>query len=123
MTLLAKAMFNLDGALSVLSPELDPVRLIEEYMITIKTMRLQAQATSPANLAWALDLWRLWEDAPRQSRAILDKLATDRLRLHAELNFSDNAARRLNRLSNSILVGAALVAAGYVMGSMLRRRE
>ena len=123
MTLLAKAMFNLDGALSVLSPELDPVRLIEEYMITIKTMRLQAQATSPANLAWALDLWRLSEDAPRQSRAILDKLATDRLTLHAALNLSDNAARRLNRLSNSILVGAALVAAGYLMGSMLKRGE
>jgi ubiquinone biosynthesis protein len=122
MTLLAKAMFNLDGTLGVLSPELDPVRLIEEYMISIKTMRVQAQATSPANLAWALDLWRLMEDAPRHSRTILDKLATDRLRLHGELHFSETAARKLNRLSNSIVVGAALVAAGYVFGSFVKMK-
>ena len=123
MTLLAKAMFNLDGTLSVLSPELDPVRLIEEYMVSIKTMRLQTQVTSPGNLAWALDVWRLWEDAPRLSRSILDKLATDRLRLHGDLGLSESATRRLNRLSNSIVIGAALVAAGYVVGSLLRRGE
>jgi ubiquinone biosynthesis protein len=123
MTLLAKAMFNLDGTLSVLSPDLDPVRLIEEYMISIKTMRLQTQVTSPANLAWALDMWRLWEDAPRLSRSILDKLATDRMRLHGSLDFGENATRRLNRLSNSIVIGAALVAAGYVVGSLLKRGE
>lgn len=121
MTLLAKAMFNLDGTLSVLSPDLDPVRLIEEYMVSIKTMRLQTQVTSPANLAWALDAWRLVEDAPRLSRSILDKLATDRMRLHGDLDFSENATRRLNRLSNSIVIGAALVAAGYVVGALLKR--
>lgn len=123
MTLLAKAMFNLDGTLSVLSPDLDPVRLIEEYMVSIKTMRLQTQVTSPANLAWALDAWRLVEDAPRLSRSILDKLATDRMRLTGDLDFSENATRRLNRLSNSIVIGAALVAAGYVVGSLLKRGE
>lgn len=123
MTLLAKAMFNLDGALTALCPDIDPVRLIEEYMITIKTMRLQQRATSPGNLAWALDVWRLLEDAPRQSRVILDKLATDRLRLHGDLDLSANAARRLDRLSNAIVIGAAVIAAGYVAGSLVRRES
>jgi ubiquinone biosynthesis protein len=35
MTLVGKTMLNLDGAISVLSPELDPVELIRNYMLDV----------------------------------------------------------------------------------------
>ena len=35
MTLLGKTMLNLDGAIRVLSPELDPVELIRNYMLDV----------------------------------------------------------------------------------------
>lgn len=122
MTLLAKAMFNLDGTLSVLSPALDPVRLIQEYMVTVKTMRLQGEATSPGYLAWALDMWRLIDDAPRQSHAILDKLATDRMKLHVDVHLTEEGRRDLRGLARSIVLGAALVAIGSVLASIVGKR-
>ena len=39
MTLLGKTMLNLDGAISVLSPQLDPVALIRNYMLDVMTRR------------------------------------------------------------------------------------
>lgn len=123
MTLLAKAMFNLDGTLSVLSPELDPVRLIQEYMATVKTMRLQGDATSPGYLAWALDMWRLLDEAPRQSHAILDKLASDQMKLHVGVHFTEEGRRDLHSLGRSVVAGAALVALGSVVASILGNRR
>jgi ubiquinone biosynthesis protein len=123
MTLLAKAMFNLDGTLSVLSPELDPVRLIQEYMATVKTMRLQGDATSPGYLAWALDTWRLIDEAPRQSHAILDKLASDQMKLRIGLHFTEEGRRDLHSLGRSMVVGAAIVALGSVVASLLGNRR
>lgn len=122
MTLLAKAMFNLDGTLSVLSPEFDPVRLIQEYMVTVKTMRLQGEATSPGHLARALDIWRLLDEAPRQSHAILDKLATDRMKLHVDVHFTGEGSRDIRWLGRSIVLGATLVALGSVLASLVAHR-
>src|SRR6266487_4194090 len=45
MTLLGKAFLNLDGAVRVLSPELDPVQLIRDYMLQVMEKRIEAQLT------------------------------------------------------------------------------
>ncbi len=123
MTLLAKAMFNLDGTLSVLSPDFDPVRLIQEYMITVKTKRLEGEAASPGYLAWALDVWRLVDEAPRRAQAILDKLATDRMKLRVEVHFTEEGRSDLHRLARSVVLGAALVAIGSVVASLVGNRS
>src|SRR5262249_27507054 len=40
MTLVGKTMLNLDGAVRVLSPELDPVQLIRDYMLEVMQERV-----------------------------------------------------------------------------------
>lgn len=120
LTLLAKAMFNLDGIVSTLSPDIDPVQLIRDYMMQVMQMRVRDQVSS-AKLGWVLDVWHLLEDTPRHARSILDKLAHDRITVQLELASMERASRNLQRLSTSILVGSALIAAGYVFGALGRR--
>jgi ubiquinone biosynthesis protein len=125
MTLLGKAMLNLDGTVRVLSPELDPVELIRGYMQEVMEQRVIGQ-TSPGRVsAWVLDMKRLVENAPRRADAILDKLAGDQLTL--KLEPEHDTLRRLDRiaarLSSSMVVSSLIIAGGYVLGSLLRRDE
>src|SRR4029079_8014806 len=79
MTLLGKTMLNLDGAISVLSPELDPVRLIRNYILDVMMRRVSDQFSPGRVFAWVLDMKHLFENAPRRTDIILGKLADDRL--------------------------------------------
>src|SRR5205085_6619747 len=75
MTLLGKTMLNLDGAISVLSPELDPVELIRNYMLEVMLRRVGDQLSPGRVFAWVLDMKHLLENAPRRTGANLAKLA------------------------------------------------
>src|SRR5262249_16779386 len=65
MTLLGKAMLNLDGTIRVLSPELDPVQLIRDYMIQVMEKRVRGQLSPGRVFAWILDMKHLVENTPR----------------------------------------------------------
>ncbi|MBX6341221.1 MAG: AarF/ABC1/UbiB kinase family protein, partial [Thermomicrobiaceae bacterium] len=86
LTLLGKAMLNLDGTIRVLSPELDPVQLIRDYMLDVMERRVLAQLSPGRVFAWVLDMKHLFEDAPRRMDLIIDKLSSDQLTLRLELD-------------------------------------
>src|SRR5207237_8443957 len=65
VTLLGKAMLNLDGTIRVLSPELDPVQLIRDYMLSVMEKRVQGQLSPGRIFAWVLDMKHLVENSPR----------------------------------------------------------
>src|SRR2546428_13417898 len=65
MTLLGKTMLNLDGTIRVLSPELDPVQLIRDYMIKVMEKRVKGQLSPGRVFAWVLDMKHLVENGPR----------------------------------------------------------
>ena len=62
MTLLGKAMLNLDGTIRVLSPELDPVQLIRDYMLKVMERRVIGQISPGRVFAWVIDMKRLFEN-------------------------------------------------------------
>ena len=68
MTLLGKTMLNLDGAIRVLSPELDPVELIRNYMLDVMLKRVGDQLSPGRVFAWVLDMKHLFENSPRRDR-------------------------------------------------------
>src|SRR5213080_4335029 len=80
MTLLGKAMLNLDGTIRVLSPTLDPVQLIRDYMINVMEKRVLGQLSPGRVFAWVLDMKHLVEHTPRNTDMILTKLANDQLK-------------------------------------------
>ncbi|HEY3247473.1 MAG TPA: AarF/UbiB family protein [bacterium] len=122
LTLVAKAMFNLDGIISTLSPHLNPVELIREYMRTIMQLRMKEEALSAGRFAWVVDTWRLVEHAPRDLDAILGKLARDRLTFRVQLDSLD-ATMSVARLAKSIVTGSIVVGTAYVLGALLGRRR
>src|SRR5205807_10350425 len=88
-TLLGKTMLNLDGAIGVLSPELDPVELIRNYMLEVMLRRVGDQLSPGRVFAWVLDMKHLVENAPRRTDVILSKLADDRLTVRLDVQRLD----------------------------------
>jgi predicted unusual protein kinase regulating ubiquinone biosynthesis (AarF/ABC1/UbiB family) len=124
MTLLGKTMLNLDGTISVLSPELDPVELIRNYMLEVMIKRVGDQLSPGRVFAWVLDMKHLFEDAPRRTDAILDKMANDRLTIRLEVTKLDQSMRALSsaatKLAVGVLAGSVLIGGGSVLSAMIR---
>ncbi|HEX6778730.1 MAG TPA: hypothetical protein VF099_11055, partial [Ktedonobacterales bacterium] len=119
MTLLGKAMLNLDGTIRALSPELDPVQLIREYMLQVMEKRVGSQLSGGRVFAWVLDMKHLFENSPRRADTILDKLANDQITLRLEVEQLDEAIKTVNRatrrLALSVLVGSAIIGGGFIL--------
>ncbi|HBY98482.1 MAG: AarF/UbiB family protein [Ardenticatenaceae bacterium] len=124
MTLLGKAMLNLDGAVRVLSPELDPVQLIRDYMLDVMQKRVLAQLSPGRVFEWVIDMKHLVENTPRRTDMILNKLANDQMTLRLEVDRLDEAMQNVtqaaNRLSLGMIVGSLIIGGGYVLGSIMK---
>lgn len=127
MTLLGKAFLNLDGAVRVLSPELDPVKLIRDYMLKVMEGRIKSQLTPGRIFAWVLDMKHLVENTPRRTDTILDKLANDQLTVRLAVDNLDEAVKGLNRaatrLSISMVLASVVIGGGLVMQSLRRTKR
>jgi ubiquinone biosynthesis protein len=124
MTLLGKTMLNLDGAISVLSPRLDPVELIRNYMLDVMMKRVGDSFSPGRVFAWVLDMKHLFENAPRRTDMILGKLADDRLtmRLHVEHleQTTQTLSRAATRLAVGVLAGSLLIGGGQVVSALIQ---
>jgi len=124
MTLLGKTMLNLDGAIGVLSPELDPVELIRNYMLDVMMKRVGDQLSPGRVFAWVLDMKHLFENAPRRTDAILGKLADDRLTVRLDVDHLEEAtaslSRSATRLAVGVLAGSLLIGGGQVLSALIR---
>jgi predicted unusual protein kinase regulating ubiquinone biosynthesis (AarF/ABC1/UbiB family) len=122
--LLVKAILNLDGVLSLLSPRLDPVKLIREYMVEVIQKRVWAESSAAVKFSWGLDVWNLLKNAPRRADALLGKLVNDQLTVQLHMSPLEEARqdlnRAVNRLSQGMLLGSLIISCGYVLGSWLR---
>jgi ubiquinone biosynthesis protein len=126
MTLLGKAMLNLDGTIRVLSPELDPVQLIRDYMLKVMEKRVIGQISPGRVFAWVIDMKRLFENTPRRTDMIIDKLANDQLTLRLEVDHLDEVVKSLNRVANRLslsIIVASLILGGKLVADTLSKNE
>src|SRR5437660_2460545 len=126
MTLLGKAMLNLDGTIRVLSPELDPVQLIRDYMLKVMEKRVIGQISPGRMFAWVIDMKRLFENTPRRTEMIIDKLANDQLTLRLEVDHLDEAVKSMNRAANRLslsIIVASLILGGKLVADTLGKTE
>ncbi len=114
MTLLGKAMLNLDGTIRVLSPALDPVQLIRDYMLNVMEKRVLGQLSLGRVFAWVLDMKHLIENSPRHTELILDKLANDQITIRLEVQHFDQAVKSINRAANRLSL--SILAASFIIG-------
>ncbi len=124
MTLLGKTMLNLDGAISVLSPSLDPVQLIRNYMLDVMMKRVGDSFSPGRVFAWVLDMKHLFENAPRRTDIILAKLADDRLTMRLEVEHLEQTTQTLSRaasrLAIGVLAGSILIGGGQVLSALIQ---
>lgn len=114
MTLLGKAMLNLDGTIRVLSPALDPVQLIRDYMLKVMEKRVVGQLSPGRVFAWVLDMKHLIENSPRRTELILDKLANDQITIRLEVEHFDQAVKSINKVANRLSL--SILAASFIIG-------
>lgn len=124
MTLLGKAMLNLDGTIRVLSPTLDPVQLIREYMLKVMERRVTGQLSPGRVFAWVIDMKHLFERTPRRTDMIIDKLANDQLTVQLKVQQLDEVVKSMNksanRLSFSIILASLIIGGKFVLDTMQR---
>lgn len=113
LTLLGKAMLNLDGTLSVLAPDLNPVQIIKNYTQRMMQQRAMTHMSAGRAYTWFLDTRHLLDNLPRRADTVLDKLAHDRLTVHLTVDRLDEAARQVSRgISSGMIASSLLIAIG-----------
>ena len=119
MSLVGKALLNLDQTVAHLDPEFEPAEAIKDNVIAILGAGL---AVSPgAVVASALEAKEFAEQLPRRANRVMDSLANGELSLRVQAFDEDRvftvAQRLTNRLTTGIVLAAITVAAALMMGN------
>jgi ubiquinone biosynthesis protein len=122
MTMISKALLNLDQVARTLDPDFDPNAAIREHTASILRDKLLGSA-SPANLLHAaMDAKDFANKLPGRVNKVMDALAEGELTLKVEGIDDVALMRTIERLANRVTAG--LVVAALIVGAaMLMRVE
>jgi predicted unusual protein kinase regulating ubiquinone biosynthesis (AarF/ABC1/UbiB family) len=120
MTMLAKALLNLDDVARTLDPEFDPNAAIRDHTAEIMRQKMLASA-SPANLLHtAMDAKEFAERLPGRVNKVMDALAEGQLTLKVEGIDEAELMRGIQKLANRVTTG--LVVAALIVGAAMVMR-
>jgi len=120
LTMLGKALLNLDEVARVLDPAFDPNAAIERQSSSLMRRKL-AQAASPANvMAAAMEAKEFAEHLPARVNKLMDALAEGELKLKLEGIDEQGIMRGVQKLANRVVTG--MVIASLVIGAALIMR-
>lgn len=119
LSLLGKALLNLEQVCRLLSPDLDTRRIVERQLQHVMRARLK-KSLSAANLASeAMEVQQLLREGPRKMTDILALLAENRLQMKVtgleESRLMENLQKIANRVSAGIVTAALILAAALMM--------
>ncbi|WP_312023038.1 AarF/UbiB family protein [Stenotrophomonas sp. 278] len=119
LSLLGKALLNLETVCRLLDPDLDTRRIVERQLQHVMRARLR-KSLSAANLASeAMEVQQLLRDGPRKMSDILALLAENRLQMKVtgleESRLMENLQKIANRVSAGIVTAALILAAALMM--------
>ena len=122
LSLLGRAMLNLEPALRHLSPILPARELISANLRRLLLEQLRPSASQAEYGMVALDARRALLDAPEQLTRILQTLADNRMRFRIDGLEESHLIENLQKIANRIATGV-IAAALFIAGSMLDRTE
>ncbi|WP_282296596.1 AarF/UbiB family protein [Stenotrophomonas sp. PS02289] len=119
LSLLGKALLNLETVCRLLAPDLDTRRIVEKQLQHVMRARLR-KSLSAANLASeAMEVQQLLREGPRKMSDILALLAENRLQMKVtgleESRLMENLQKIANRVSAGIVTAALILAAALMM--------
>lgn len=119
LSLLGKALLNLEGVCQFLAPELNTRRVVEQQLQHVMRARLK-KSLSAANLASeAMELQQLLRVGPRRVSDILGLVAENRLQMKVtgleESRLMENIQKVANRVAAGIITAALLLSSSLMM--------
>ena len=119
LTMLAKALLNLDEVARTLAPDFDPNEALREQASDLVARHL-SDLVSPASLmATAMEAKEFVEKLPTRVNAVLDTLAEGELNLHVkgidEHEFMLGIQKLANRVTAGLVIAALVVGAAMLM--------
>lgn len=122
LTMLGKALLNLDEVARTLAPDLDPSAVVRDKAAAIVERRM-TRSISPAGLmAAAVEAKEFAEKLPDRIGKVLDRLGEGEVRLEVKGIDEHDFMRGLQKLANRITLGL-LIAALIIGAAMMSRVE
>lgn len=119
MTMLGKALLNLDQAVWTLDPDYDPNDTIREESANLMQRRIGHGFTEGNVFSGMLEVKRFAEALPMRVGKILDVVGDNKLRLEVdafdEKRFIEGMQKIANRIALGILLGSMVVGAALMM--------
>jgi ubiquinone biosynthesis protein len=119
MTMIAKALLNLDQAARILDPEFDPNAAIQSHIADIVRSKLLASASPAGLLHAAMDAKEFAERLPGRVNKVMDALAEGELTLNVkgidEVEILRGVQKLANRVTTGIVVAALIIGAAMLM--------
>jgi predicted unusual protein kinase regulating ubiquinone biosynthesis (AarF/ABC1/UbiB family) len=120
LTMMAKALLNLDEVARILDPTFEPNPTIEQHAGELMRKKM-LQSASPGNLmAAAIDAKEFAEKLPGRINKVMDALAEGQLTLNVQGIDEKELMRGVQKLANRLTTG--LVVAALVIGAALIMR-
>ncbi len=120
LTMLGKALLNLDQVAAKLAPNFDPNAAIREHVGEVMRHKM-LQAASPGNLlSAAMDAKEFAELLPSRVNKVMDALARGELTLNVQGIDERELMRGIQKLANRVTTGV-IIAALVIGGAMIMR--
>lgn len=110
LTMLAKALLNLDQVARTLNPDIQIDKIIESHAVSVMRHRM-VQAARPANvMRSALDAAAFAEELPSRLNKVLESLSEGRLKLRLEGLDEDSVILGAQKMANRVVAGVMIAA-------------
>jgi predicted unusual protein kinase regulating ubiquinone biosynthesis (AarF/ABC1/UbiB family) len=117
LTLLGKALLNLDEVARTLDPTFDPTATIERRVTEIMGDKLRGAVSPAGAVAAAMEAKQFAEQFPGRVNQVMDALAAGQLTLNIQGVDEADIMRSVQKLANRVTAG--LVVASLVVGAAL----
>src|SRR3954447_1822901 len=120
LTMLSKALLNLDQVAAMLDPDFDPNAAVREHVGEIVTKKMLRSASPAGLLAAAMDTKEFVERLPSRVNKVMHALAEGQLTLNIQGIDEKELMRGIQKLANRVTTG--LVIAALIIGAAMLMR-
>ena len=122
ITMVGKALLNLDEIARTLAPEFDPTRAIRDNTVAIMQHKFRASLSPGRLFTNVLEAKETLEELPRRLNTILERVANNDVRIKVDALEEETLIEGMQKIANRITTG--LVLAALIVGaSMLMQVE